>query len=96
MSNGKPMSKSQLSGHISEKAGITKKTAAEILYLLAQTAYSEAKSNGEFTVPGLGKFVAGIRKARMGRNPATGETIHIPEKKVVKFRIAKSAKDNMI
>ena len=96
MSNGKPMSKSQLSGHIAEKAGITKKTAGEILDLLAQTAYSEAKSRGEFTVPGLGKFVAGIRKARMGRNPATGETIHIPEKKVVKFRIAKSAKDNMV
>jgi len=96
MSNGKPMSKSQLSGHIAERAGITKKNAGEILDLLAQTAYSEAKSKGEFTVPGLGKFVAGIRRARMGRNPATGETIHIPEKRVVKFRIAKSAKDNMV
>ena len=96
MSNGKPMSKSQLSGHIAEKAGITKKTAGEILDLLAQTAYSEAKSKGEFNVPSLGKFVAGIRKACMRRNPATGETIHIPEKKVVKFRIAKSAKDNMV
>ena len=96
MANGKPMSKSQLSGHLAEKAGITKKNAGEILDILAQTAYSEARSKGEFTVPGLGKFVAGIRKARMGRNPATGETIHIPEKKVVKFRIAKSAKDNMV
>ncbi len=96
MSNGKPMSKSQLTGHLAEKTGITKKTAGEVLDALAQTAYSEAKSNGEFTVPGLGKFVAGIRKARMGRNPATGETIHIPEKKVVKFRIAKTAKDNMV
>ena len=96
MSNGKPMSKSQLAGHIAEESGITKKTAAEILDLLAQTAYTEAKSNGEFTLPGLGKFVAGIRKARTGRNPATGETIQIPEKKVVKFRFAKSAKDNMI
>ncbi len=96
MSNGKPMSKSQLSGHIAERAGITKKNAGENLDLLAQTAYTEARSKGEFTVPGLGKFVAGIRRARMGRNPATGETIHIPEKKVVKFRIAKSAKDNMV
>jgi DNA-binding protein HU-beta len=96
MSNGKPMSKSQLSGNIAEKTGITKKAAGEVLDALAQTAYSEASSKGEFTVPGLGKFVAGIRKARMGRNPATGETIHIPEKKVVKFRIAKTAKDNMV
>ncbi len=96
MSNGKPMSKSQLSGNIAEKTGITKKAAGEVLDALTQTAYSEARSKGEFTVPGLGKFVAGIRKARMGRNPATGETIHIPEKKVVKFRIAKSAKDNMV
>lgn len=95
MSN-KPMTKSQLASRVAEKAGITKKSANEILDDLADVAYRETKRNGQFTVPGLGKLVLQNRKARMGRNPATGETIRIPAKKVVKFRVAKAAKDAIL
>ena len=91
-----PMTKSQLSSHIAGKAGITKKAAGEILDSLAAVAYKETKRNGQFTVPGLGKLVLDRRKARMGRNPATGATIKIPAKKVVKFRVAKAAKDAIL
>ena len=65
--------------------------AVEVLEILAATAYKEAKKG--FTIPGIGKLVVVARKARMGRNPATGETIRIKAKKVLKFRIAKAAKD---
>lgn len=92
----KPMTKSQLSSHISKKAGITKKAANEIIDELAAVAYKETKSSGQFTLPGLGKLVLDRRKARMGRNPATGATIKIPAKKVVKFRVAKAAKDAIL
>ena len=92
----KPMTKSQLSSHISQKAGITKKAAGEIIDELAAIAYKETKSSGQFTLPGLGKLVLDRRKARMGRNPATGATIKIPAKKVVKFRVAKAAKDAIL
>ena len=91
-----PMTKSQLSSHIAKKAGITKKAAGEIIDELAAVAYKETKRNGQFTVPGLGKLVLDRRKARMGRNPATGATIKIPAKKVVKFRVAKAAKDAIL
>ena len=92
----KPMTKSQLSSHIAGKAGITKKAANEIIDDLAAIAYKETKSSGQFTLPGLGKLVLDRRKARMGRNPATGATIKIPAKKVVKFRVAKAAKDAIL
>ena len=91
----KAMTKSDLAGHIARKAGVTKKTAGDILDALADVACSETRSKGQFAIPGLGKFVTGMRKARMGRNPSTGQSIHIPEKRVVKFRISKSAKDKM-
>lgn len=95
MSN-KPMTKSQLTSTIAEKIGVTKKVAAEFLDELADVAYSEAKSAGQFTLPGLGKLVLDNRKARTGRNPATGETIQIPAKRVVKFRVAKACKDAIL
>jgi DNA-binding protein HU-beta len=76
---------------LAEECGITKKEAANFVDALVRLAYREAK-NG-FTIPGLGKLVVVKRKARMGRNPATGETIRIPAKTVLKFRIAKAAKD---
>jgi DNA-binding protein HU-beta len=88
------MSKSKIITHISEDTGVSKKTAAEMLESLANLAHREAKKG--FTVPGLGKLVLVNRKARMGRNPATGATIKIPAKKVVKFRIAKAAKDAIL
>ena len=92
----KPMTKSQLASRIAEKAGITKKAANDIIDDLAAVAYKETKSSGQFTLPGLGKLVLDRRKARMGRNPATGATIKIPAKKVVKFRVAKAAKDAIL
>lgn len=83
--------KSQIITHLAEKGSVTKKQAGEILGELVGLAYKEAK-NG-FTIPGLGKLVLVNRKARTGRNPATGETIKIPAKRVLKFRVAKAAKD---
>ena len=90
----KAMTKSQLVAKVAEKASLTKKAAGELLDFIAETAYKEAKNT--FTLPGLGKLVLVQRKARMGRNPATGETIKIKAKKVVKFRVAKAAKDAIL
>jgi len=90
----KAMTKTQLAARIADKAGIKKKLAVEILEEIASIAYKEAKNS--FTLPGLGKLVLVQRKARMGRNPATGEAIKIPAKKVVKFRVAKAAKDAIL
>ena len=94
MAKSKAMTKSQILSHLAEKAAVTKKAAQLLLDELAVLAYKEAK-NG-FTVPGLGKLVLVSRKARMGRNPATGEAIKIPAKKVVRFRVAKAAKDAIL
>ena len=96
MADKKPMTKSELSSHIADKAGITKKAANDIIDELANVAYKETKKNGQFTFPGVGKLVVDKRKARTGRNPATGESIKIPAKKVVKFRVAKAAKDSIL
>jgi DNA-binding protein HU-beta len=90
----KALTKSQIAAEIAAKSNITKKAAAEILELIAQLAYKNAKNT--FTLPGLGKLVLVNRKARMGRNPATGETIQIKAKRVVKFRVAKAAKDAIL
>ncbi len=88
------MTKSQIAEHLAGKTGTTKKIAAQYLEEIAALAYKEAKKS--FTLPGLGKLVLVQRKARMGRNPATGAAIKIPAKKVVKFRIAKAAKDAIL
>ena len=90
----KALSKSQIAAAIADKNGITKKTATEILEYIAELAYKNAKNS--FTLPGLGKLVLVNRKARMGRNPATGEAIKIAAKRVVKFRVAKAAKDAIL
>ena len=90
----KALTKSQIAASIAENTGITKKQSAEILEAIAQLAYKNAKNT--FTFPGLGKLVLVNRKARMGRNPATGEEIKIPAKRVVKFRVAKAAKDAIL
>jgi len=87
------MTKSQLMAHLSEKSGMPKKDVVAFMELLTQTAYDEVKNNGEFTWPGVGKLVKKHRNARQGRNPATGETIQIAAKTVVKFRVAKAAKE---
>jgi DNA-binding protein HU-beta len=90
----KALSKSQLAATIADEAAITKKQAVQILDLIATLAYKQAKNT--FTLPGIGKLVLVNRKARVGRNPATGESIKIPAKKVVKFRVAKAAKDAIL
>lgn len=90
----KPLTKSQITATLAETSGITKKQALQVLETLVAMAYKNAKNS--FTLPGLGKLVLVSRKARMGRNPATGATIKIPAKKVVKFRVAKAAKDAIL
>jgi DNA-binding protein HU-beta len=90
----KALSKSQIATTLAENVGITKKQSVQFLDELASLAYKQAKNS--FTVPGLGKLVLVNRKARQGRNPATGETIQIPAKRVVKFRVAKAAKDAIL
>ncbi|HMP73477.1 MAG TPA: HU family DNA-binding protein [Kiritimatiellia bacterium] len=88
------LTKTQIAAKLADTTGLTKKQVNEFLDALAKLAYKEAK-NG-FTFPGVGKLVLVQRKARTGRNPATGETIKIPAKKVVKFRVAKAAKDSIL
>lgn len=90
------MTKSQLYATLSEKSGMSKKEVTEFMDQLSELAYDEVKNSGEFVIPGVGKLVKVDRKARMGRNPATGEEIHIPAKTVVKFRVAKAAKDAVL
>ncbi|MBD3281336.1 HU family DNA-binding protein [Candidatus Uhrbacteria bacterium] len=90
------MTKSQMLTALAEKCDMPKKDVATLLEEMTEMAYKEVKKNGEFTIPGVGKLVKVNRKARMGRNPATGEEIKIPAKTVVKFRVAKAAKDPVL
>jgi DNA-binding protein HU-beta len=90
----KALTKSQIVASVAEAIGITKKQAGQVLEALVALAYKQAKNS--FTIPGLGKIVLVNRKARLGRNPATGEQIKIPAKRVVKFRVAKAAKDAIL
>ena len=90
----KALTKSQIVAGVAEATELTKKQAVAVIEALVAMAYKNAK-NG-FTLPGLGKLVLLDRKARMGRNPATGEAIKIKAKKVVKFRVAKAAKDAIL
>jgi DNA-binding protein HU-beta len=90
----KALTKSQIAASLAETVGLTKKQAVQTLEALVALAYKNAKNS--FTIPGLGKIVLVNRKARMGRNPATGETIKIAAKRVVKFRVAKAAKDAIL
>ena len=90
----KAMTKSQVADHLAEKVGITKKLAAQFLEELASLAYKQAKN--VFTLPGIGKLKLANRKARMGRNPQTGAPIQIKAKTVLKFRVAKAAKDAIL
>ena len=92
----KGMTKSETLNALAEKLGKTRKEAAEMLDAIVSLAYDETKKSGEFTLPGLGKLLKKHREARMGRNPATGESIKIAAKTVVKFRVAKAAKDAIL
>ena len=90
----KALTKSQVTATLAEKVGLTKKQSAQFLEELASLAYKNAKNT--FTLPGLGKLKLRNRAARIGRNPATGATINIPAKRVVKFTVAKAAKDAIL
>ena len=90
------MTQTQIVQTLADSCEITKKVAKSLLDSLAQTAVTEVKKNGLFVIPGIGRLVRVERKARMGRNPATGAAIKIAAKKVVKFRVAKAAKDAIV
>ena len=90
------MTQTQIVQTLAESCEISKKVAKSLLASLAQTAVAEVKKNGLFVIPGVGRLVRVERKARMGRNPATGAAIKIAAKKVVKFRVAKAAKDAIV
>jgi DNA-binding protein HU-beta len=96
MAAAKPMTKSQLAAHFADKFGMSKKQANEVLDELATVAVTQTRKSGSFVIPGVGKLVKAARKARMGRNPATGASIKIPAKTVVKFRVAKACKDSIV
>jgi DNA-binding protein HU-beta len=87
----KPLTKAKIIEEIATETGLSKKDVGAVLAAQQEMAYLHAPVG--FTIPGVGKLVVSKRKARTGRNPRTGETIKIPAKKVLKFRIAKSAKD---
>jgi DNA-binding protein HU-beta len=90
------MTQTQMIQAMADKCDMPKKTAKAMLVHLDEIAISEVKKNGVFVLPGIGRLVKVDRKARMGRNPATGAAIKIAAKKVVKFRIAKAAKDAIV
>jgi len=90
------MTKSEILNALAEKLGKPRKEISEFFEAMAELAYAETKNSGEFTIPGIGKLVKKHRKERMGRNPATGEQIKIPAKTVVKFRVAKAAKEAIL
>jgi DNA-binding protein HU-beta len=91
-----PLSKSKIVAHLAEKVELPKKTVTLFFDELFKLAVKEAKSTGKFVIPGLGRAVKAHRKARMGRNPATGEAIKIKAKTVVRLRAAKAFKDAVL
>lgn len=95
MANGR-MTQTQLVRELAERCEVNNRVSRQFLDGLAELAVNEVKKNGVFVLPGLGRLVRVERKARVGRNPATGESIKIPAKKVVKFRVAKAAKDSIV
>ena len=96
MSDARRMGKSELFSHFAERFEVKRTQSREFFDELTALAEKELKRSGEFVLPGMVKLVVQKRKARMGRNPATGAAIKIPAKKVVKFRVAKAAKDAIV
>lgn len=92
----KRMTQSEILNYFAEKSGLKRAQVKEFFDQLAELASNEVKENGEFALPGFGKLVLSERKAREGRNPQTGETIQIPAKTTLKFRLGKSIKDTVV
>ncbi|MBP1696042.1 MAG: histone-like DNA-binding protein [Deltaproteobacteria bacterium] len=96
MAGKKPLTKAQTVSFFAKKFDLSKKIASSVIDEMAGLAIAETKKAGAFTFPGIGKLVLVKRKARVGRNPATGEPINIPAKTVVKMRIAKACKEAIV
>ena len=96
MADARRMGKSELFAHFANRFDVKRAQAREFFDELTMLAEKELKRSGEFVLPGMVKLVVQKRKARMGRNPATGEAIKIPAKTVLKFRLAKAAKDAIV
>ena len=96
MAEARRMGKSELFSHFATQCGIKRVQAREFFEELRQLSENELKRSGEFVLPGMVKLVVQKRLARKGRNPATGATIDIPAKTVVKARIAKQLKDSVL
>jgi DNA-binding protein HU-beta len=96
MAEVKKMTQTAIVRELAETCQLNNKVSKQYLEALTDLAIRETKKNGVFILPGIGRLVRAERKARVGRNPATGEAIKIPAKKVVKFRIAKSVKDAIV
>jgi DNA-binding protein HU-beta len=96
MAGKKPLTKAQIVSYFAKKFDLSKKAAASVIDEMATLAVAETKKAGAFTFPGIGKLVLVKRKARVGRNPATGESINIPAKTVVKMRVAKACKEAIV
>jgi len=96
MAGKKPLTKAQVVSYFANKFDLSKKVAASVIDEMATLAVAETKKAGVFTFPGIGKLVLVKRKARVGRNPATGEPINIPAKTVVKMRVAKACKEAIV
>ena len=96
MAENKRMTQTAIVRELAETTGVNGRVAKQFMESLAELAVRETKKNSVFILPGIGRLVRADRKARVGRNPATGEAIKIPAKKVVKFRIAKSVKDAIV
>jgi len=90
------MTQSEVLNHFAEKTGLKRTQVKDFFDELADLASNEVKTNGEFALPGFGKLVLSERKAREGRNPQTGDTIQIPAKTTLKFRIGKGLKDTVV
>ena len=90
------LTQAQFTKKLAEMVDVPGKTAKAMVAAYADLAVKETKSSGVCVLPGIGRLVKLDRKARMGRNPATGEAIKIPAKKVVKFRVAKAVKDSIV
>ncbi|MEZ5364748.1 MAG: HU family DNA-binding protein [Bryobacterales bacterium] len=91
-----PMTQTQIINYLAEQSEVNKKVVKGLLDSLGELAVSQTKKNGKFVYPGLGRLVKSQRKARTGRNPATGEAIKIPAKTVVKFRLSKAVSDQIV
>jgi DNA-binding protein HU-beta len=96
MAEVKRLTQAAIIKELAETTGVNNKVSKLFLESLAALAVRETKKNGVFVLPGIGRLVRAERKARIGRNPATGESIKIPAKKVVKFRITKAVKDSIV